>query len=468
MTLSQRLFFRILPTLMIVIIIIGLLAHRSATREINNIYDAELINDANTLWVLLRHPLEKPHNRPTVQVPDLDFNMENQLALNEDADDYADAHSFRVWKGRELAFVSSNAFSKDVGIFPAGFTDRLDGKERWRVYTLAVADSDIVIEVAEKEALRANLVENILLNLVLPLAVLIPAIAVLVWLVINSGLRRIRQLIGEIRLRNPDDLSPVEVQGLPRDLVPLAVSFNRFAEKLSVSLTLERRFSDLAAHQLRTPQAGTKLLLQLLEKAETEEERQALITDLFASNARSMHLIEQMLNLARVSHQRLCLADVNIADVLASALADLGHQLTQKQIELEIELPDEANVYSDSVLLRLLFDNLLENAVKYSPHAGQLALRLEQGPYYDWRIILCDSGPGIAREHRDDVFRPFHRLSRDQAGSGLGLAIVAGIAQRLGLRIELDDAPWGKGLKIELTVPHHSSSEPVHMGVTGL
>ncbi len=131
MTLSQRLFLRILPTLIITIGIIGIFAYRSATREINNIYDAELINDANTLWVLLKPPLERTRHQHTVQVPDLDFNMENQLALNKDADDYADAHSFRVWKGNALAFVSSNSFPINIRRFAPDLpTSFMKGRSR--------------------------------------------------------------------------------------------------------------------------------------------------------------------------------------------------------------------------------------------------------------------------------------------------------------------------------------------------
>ncbi|SIQ58507.1 two-component system, OmpR family, sensor histidine kinase QseC [Rhizobium sp. RU35A] len=457
MTLSQRLFFRILPTLMAAIVIIGVLAHHSATREINNIYDAELINDANTLWVLLRHPLERGPRHGTVQVPDLDFNMENQLALNEDADDYADAHLFRVWKEGTLAFVSSNAFPASVKPFSVGFSDYSDGTDRWRVYNLPVPNTTVVIEVAEKLALRQNLVGNILLNLVVPLAVLVPAIAALIWLVINNGLSHIRDLIRQIRSRNPDDLSPVEVRDLPRDFLPLAASFNRFAEKLAVSLTLERRFSDLAAHELRTPQAGTKLLLQLLEKADSEEERQALLRDLSASNERSMHLIEQMLSLARVSHQPLRLADVNLHDLVVSAIADLGHQLTHKNLQLDLSGPDDGCLHSDPMLLRMMLDNLLNNAIKYSPEGGRLEVVLGEEGRDVLDLMIRDSGPGIAREHRADVFRPFHRLSLDKQGSGLGLAIVAGIAQRLGIAVTLDEPPWGHGLEIRLCLPVSST-----------
>ncbi|MDQ0455747.1 ATP-binding protein [Rhizobium paknamense] len=462
MTLSQRLFLRILPTLMITIAIIGLFAYRSATREINNIYDAELINDANTLWVLLQQPLERRHDRPTVQVPDLDFNMENQLALNEDADDYADAHSFRVWRGTELAFVSSNAFSKDVARFKVGFSNYRDSKDIWRVYSLPIPNTDIVIEVAENVSLRDNLVANILLNLFLPLIILIPAIAGLIWIVIHNGLSHIRELVRQIRSRSPDDLTPISRDNLPRDLIPLAASLNQFLDKLQLSLTLERRFSDLAAHQLRTPQAGIKLLLQMLEKADSEEERRGLIADLVASNERAMHLIEQMLNLARVSHQALRLEEINLSNLAASAIADLGTLLTSRHFQVELEAEDEeAMIQSDSMLLRMLIDNLLDNAVKYSPDGGRLLLSVVQAGA-NWRLSICDEGPGIAPEHRQAVFQQFHRLDMDQQGTGLGLAIVAGIADRLSIAIELGTSPWGKGLRVDLTIPLRATGGVEH------
>lgn len=450
MTLSERLFLRILPTLIITILLVGMLAYVSATREIKNIYDAELINDANTLWVLLKKPLARERHRPTIQVPDLDFNMDNQLALNEDADDYADAHAFRVWKEGELLMVSSNSFSPSVPPFRTGFSDFSTSKDVWRVYTLPIPNTDIVIEVAEKQDLRESLVEKIIFNLSIPLIVLVPVIAVLVWLFITNGLSHIRDLVRQIRSRTPDDLSEIATRGLPRDLVPLVHSLNQFLEKLRVSLTLERRFSDLAAHQLRTPQAGIKLLLQLLERADSEAERQALIGDLVASNERAMHLIEQMLNLARVSHQPMSLEDTNLFDFCATSLASFGPLLNDRGFQVALVGDETLTLPTDMLLLRMMIDNIIDNAMKYSPDGGRIDVEVS---YLDERLCISvsDSGPGIPVEHRQAVFQQFHRLDTlDQKGTGLGLAIVAAIATRLSIEIELRKPAWGQGLRVDL------------------
>ena len=122
-TLTWKLFFRITPTVLIAIALIGAFAFRSATREINDIYDAELINDANVLWALLERQLEQSGNYRPRQIKDIDLAMGNQLAMNEQADDYAEAHMFRIWKGDRIRLFSSTAFPSSTPVLRAGFTD---------------------------------------------------------------------------------------------------------------------------------------------------------------------------------------------------------------------------------------------------------------------------------------------------------------------------------------------------------
>jgi two-component system, OmpR family, sensor histidine kinase QseC len=458
-TLSQRLFLRILPTLIVTILMVGILAYVSADREIENIYDAELINDANTLWVLLKKPLSRDRHGPAVQVPDLDFNMDNQLALNNDADDYADAHAFRAWKSNMLVMVSSNAFPANIPAFPTGFSNITLKNESWKVYTLPIPNTNIVIEVAEKLELREGLVDNIILNLSIPLIILVPVIAALVWLIINNGLSYIRDLVRQIRSRTPDDLSEISTKGLPRDLVPLVHSLNQFLDKLRVSLTLERRFSDLAAHQLRTPQAGIKLLLQLLERASSDEERKVLIEDLVSSNERAMHLIEQMLNLARVSHQPLRLETTNIYDLCAASMASFGPVLNHRGFQVALTGDEQMALPTDIVLLRMMIDNIIDNAIKYSPDGGRIEVEVHHSGQRAC-ISISDSGPGIPVEHRQAVFQQFHRLDTvDRKGTGLGLSIVAAIATRMSIDIEMHVPNWGRGLRIDFLFPDSLSND---------
>lgn len=452
-TLTRKLFFRIAPTILITIAVIGAFAFRSATREINNIYDAQLINDANVLWTLLEREVQKPGIHKSKQVNDIDLAMGNQLAINEDADDYADAHMFRAWKEGEIRVFSSTAFPKTIPEQPAGFTDLTYKGEAWRVYSLPIPQTTIVVEIGEKQALRRTLVSNILLNLSFPLLVLFPLIAVLIWFGIKNGLSTIHGLVRQIRSRSPDDLSVIPLDTLPRDLSPLGRSINQLLDKLDRSLTAERRFADHAAHQLRTPQASLKLLLQMLAKAESEQERKIIVGDLVASNEKAMHLIEQLLRAARVSHQPMQLKSVSLYNAVASVIAEFGSIIHQKKLDVSLHGDESAQVNADEPLLRLMIANLVDNAIKYSPVGGAIEASITP-KNESWLLSISDSGPGIGAQHREAVFQRFYRVDTPHAeGSGLGLAIVADIIDRFSATIALNAAGSGRGLSVDVLMP---------------
>lgn len=450
-TLTWNLFFRTVPTILAVLAIIGLLAFNSAYREINNIYDAELINNANVLWNLLQRQVNRDNFQGPRRFKDLDFAMANQLSINEDVDDYADAHMFRVWKNGELAVYSSNAFQFSYPVAAAGISTTYYQGEYWRVYALHIPDTGVIVETGEKLALRNTLVSNILLNLLIPLLILVPLIGILIWLGIRGGLRKVYSLVDQIRKRSPDDLSFVATEELPRDLVPLGRSVNQLLSKLDLSLTSERLFADNAAHQLRTPHAGLKLLLQMLQKTNDDQERRQIIERLLQSNERAQHLIEQLLRAGRVSHQPLQLNTVALYDLTASLLAELGPRINEKQLDVALEGPEHAMVNTDASLLGLMLENLIENAVKYTPVAGHISVTVAQHDPQHWLLDIVDSGPGIAPQHRKAVFQRFFRIDTPEVeGTGLGLAMVADIATRLSVHISLETPEDGQGLRVRL------------------
>ena len=452
-TLTRKLFLRVAPLLVLTIAVFTGLAFVSATREVDSIYDAQLINDANVLWGLLHHPLMKRHDRPAREIGDIDLSMDNQLAYNDQADDYADAHMFRIWLNNKIVFYSSTAFVSEVPQLKAGFTMVEYQSEAWRVYTLPIPDSTISIEVGEKSQIRQTLVSNILLNLFFPSLLLVPFLGFLFWLGIKSALGTVRGLVLQIQSRSPEDLSAIGIDQLPEDLAPLGQSVNQLLAKLAHSLTMERRFSDLAAHQLRTPQATVHLLVQMLENADSDSERATIISDLRTSSKRAAHLIEQLLHLARVSHHPLDVMTLSLRDLTANALAEFRNVFDSRDIDISFRSDGDAKVRTDEVLLRLILVNLIENAVKFSDPAGKIEIGIgASGVVWSWTI--ADSGPGIPDDQLEAVFQRFYRVERMQlAGSGLGLAIVAESIRRLGIEIKLSTPRWGSGLLVTLCIP---------------
>ena len=297
------------------------------------------------------------------------------------------------------------------------------------------------------------LVSNIILNLFFPLLVLVPVVGLVVWYGINHGLRPIHGLVRQIRSRSPDDLSVIAMDEFPRDLLPLGRSLNQLLNKLDRSLTAERRFADHAAHQLRTPHAGLKLLLQMLAKVDSDGERETIVADLVASNDKATHLIEQMLQAARVSHQPIQLQAVPLYDVTASVIAEFGAIITEKQHEVSLEGEESAEVNADEPLLRLLIGNLIDNAIKYTPAGGKIKVSITPRAG-TWSLSITDSGPGIPAQYREAVFRRFYRVDAPQVdGAGLGLAIVSDIVERLSANIALNAPPSGAGLSVAVTLP---------------
>jgi two-component system, OmpR family, sensor histidine kinase QseC len=452
-TLSRKLFLRIAPTILVTIAVIGLFAYRSAKREINNVYDAQLINDASVLWALVEDEFPEAGSDKIKKLPSIDLDFNNQHAASKEADEYADARMFRIWKSGKDVMFSDTALPETISQQSAGFSEVEYNHERWRIYSQAVPNTAISIEVGEKKLLRDKLVFNILLQLSFSLLILVPAVGLLIWLGIKSGLGTIGSLVRAIRSRSPDDLSSIPVEDLPRDLSPLGQSINQLLSKLEHSLTAERRFSDHAAHQLRTPLAGLKLQLQMLAKEDVESERIALIGDLTRSTERATHLVEQLLRAARISHQPVNLKTVPLYHATASIVAEMGNIAEEKRLDISLEGHEEASVRADELLLKLMISNLLDNAIKYTPDSGKITINVlpQDGM---WCLSISDTGPGISESEREAVFHRFYRADNAVTdGAGLGLAIVGDIIDRMSGKIALKTPENGHGLRVEVLLP---------------
>jgi two-component system sensor histidine kinase QseC len=452
-TLSSKLFIRIAPTIIATILLIGGFAFHSADKEINKVYDAQLISNANILWTLISDELRDAEINGPRKIDDMGLRGANSNTLNDSADVYADSRMFRVWKSGRIMLYSDTALPASVAKQPNGFSTVTYKNEGWRIFKLSVPGQPVSIEVGEKVALRNTLVTNILLNLAIPLLLLVPILGVLIWFGIGSGLGTIHNLVGQILKRSPDDLSHVDTKALPKDLAPLGKSLNQLLTKLEYSFATEKRFTDHAAHQLRTPQATIKLQLQMLAKATSEKEKEALIKELMLSNERASKLVNMLLTSTRLNHQPVNLQEVAAYNAIAGVMADLGLLAKNKNIEMSLDGAENTVILADEILFRLMMGNVIENAVKYTPPGGNVRVWIEsQGKNY--KISVEDTGCGIPEKERRFVFDRFYRISMPGTeGSGLGLAIVSDIIDRFSGSIELKTPKNDIGLLVEITLP---------------
>lgn len=452
-TLTRSLFLRIAPTILVTICVIGWVAFKGSTREINHVYDAQLISSANMLWLVVEDEMSMERGAAR-RIRKIDLAVSNQKMLNEFADAYASSRMFRVWRGDNLAMISDKAPFVEIPQQDSGLSDvKDDDGHPWRIYSLEIPNTNITVEAGEKISLRQSLVRNILLTLAAPLALLVPIISWLLWAGISSGLGTVRALIAQIRSRSPDDLSPLHLRHVPRDLAPLGNSINQLLQKLEHSFNAEKRFAEHAAHHLRTPLAVLKLQMQMLDQARDAKERSALMADLHESIERASRLVGQLLSSTRVSHQRIVRVAIDLHRSVISMIEEMAPIAAQKNLQLSFDGQENLRVMADETLLRQLIGNVIENAIKYTPEGGSVhvALRAEGA------MAVCavtDSGVGIPEEERAHVFQRFYRVGTPKAqGTGLGLAIVAEIVARLSGSVVLKTPPSGHGLQVEITLP---------------
>ncbi len=290
----------------------------------------------------------------------------------------------------------------------------------------------------------------------LPLLISLPFLLLPAWLSIRLALRPWRKVAQEVSARGPRDLRPLAFKPPHGELAALVDSINALLQRVDTSAARERSFIADATHELRTPLAAMRINVEALQGQARDPRQQELLDGILNSNSRAARLVGQLLQLTRsevqaedgeqAAPQAL---DVLLQDRLAalSCLAQAGG------IELELQAAVPLSVPGQRESLVSLIDNLVENAIKYSPRGGGVTVALHaQGGHAV--LHVADQGPGIPAALHGRVFDRFFRApQQDQPGSGLGLSIVAAVVARHGGGIALHQADGGQGLLVEVRLP---------------
>jgi signal transduction histidine kinase len=289
---------------------------------------------------------------------------------------------------------------------------------------------------------------------VIPLIFLLPIMIGAVAWIVRRGLDPLRFVAAEVQRRDARTLAPLGTDHLPREIEPLVNELNRLLERLRQAFAAQRAFISDAAHELRSPLTALRLQLQLLDRAPDETERLEARARLGAAVERAIHLVEQLLTLARSEPQDAAmeLENVDLAAAAADAIKDTHDLALARKIDLGLEAPPGLNVQGDREALRTLVRNLVDNAVRYTPPGGTVQVRCWSAAQRA-QLEVSDTGPGIPPGEKKRVFDRFYRRAAAQEdGTGLGLAIVKAIAERHGAQIDLGEAPGG-GLRVAVSFP---------------
>ena len=341
------------------------------------------------------------------------------------------------------------------------FFDGAYGGEKIRVAALRTA-TGFVIQVGETLHKRNRLVAEILIAELVPTLLIALAAIALAWVGVARGLKPLEYLRSELLGRAPRDLRPLSETSTPVEIAPLVSAFNGLLARLRAANTMQQRFLANAAHQLRTPLAGLQMHLELLLRRELPGDVRAEIERMHNATVRSSRLANQLLALAKAespSDQETELRIVDLKALADAAARDWAPQALARKIDLGFSL-EHAPIRGDPLLLPELIDNLIDNALRYTPSGGAVTVNTgsENGASY---LSVEDTGPGIPANERTRVRERFYRIAGTPGeGSGLGLAIAQEVVDRHAGILEIDsrDANGG-GTRVRVSFPRSDLAE---------
>lgn len=283
----------------------------------------------------------------------------------------------------------------------------------------------------------------------------------LIWLSVTNGLQPLVRMRANLNARDGGDLTPVDEAGVPYELAPVVAAFNDLLYKVGAGAQAQHDFLANVAHQLRTPLAGLKLQLEWLGQRHAADPATIHSLNLMLqSNERMIRQVNQLLALARAEPSSVAgirREPLDLAVLVGQAVQLFVDQAARKDIDLGFNL-QPTRVLGDAFLLRDLIDNLIDNAIRYTPPGGAVTVSCFAVGQHGI-LVVDDSGPGIPLARRDAVFKRFVRNDDQTSGSGLGLAIVQDVALAHGAELLLTGRSEGSGAVFSVRFPPCSQEE---------
>ena len=370
------------------------------------------------------------------------------------ADNFADAQLdfvVQIWTVDGRSIYASRPHSSLPARALLGLaTLKVEG-HAWRTYSVATRER--VIQIAQPVEIRERLAARAAWRSVLPLLLMAPVPAFVIWWLAARNLAPLDRLAGEVRSRDAQSLAPLAVAGLPDEVSPpLARALNALLERLRLSLDTQRAFVADAAHELRSPLTALKLQLELLRRAADDADRDAARDAIAAGIDRATRLVEQLLALARSEPGAApaIMERVDLAEIARRAVADTVAFRGVARRRVRARRRGARLRRRRCGLARAAGSQPRRQRGRYSAEGSRVEVSVAAGKARS-TLTIDDAGPGIPESERQRVFDRFYRRAEaGESGSGLGLAIVKSVAMAHGASVALDRSPQG-GLRVSVS-----------------
>ena len=285
-------------------------------------------------------------------------------------------------------------------------------------------------------------------------------VSFLMYLIVGYALYPLRELtlqIEDIQAKNLKE--PILSKSNSTEIERLTLAFNRLLLRLEETFATQRQFSANAAHELRTPLAVMSTKFEVFEKNKNPDEAdyKEAIGMARTQTDRLSHVIDILLEMTEL--QSAPKSDsISLSEITEEVICDLVAVAEKKNISLVQDDGEARLTGSDTLVYRAIY-NLIENAIKYNKEGGKVSVAITEDENFA-KVIITDTGSGIAKEDWDKIFEPFFRVdksrSRSMGGAGLGLALVKEIAVRHGGDVKVVESS-DRGSSIELSLSKNNN-----------
>ena len=409
-----------------------LVAWWQVRHDVNKVFDAQ--------QVLFAERLANSDLSAILLESSTKLDKNSQSALKKSYDD--DALAFAIFSKTGKLLFSDGRNGKDfIFNYKTGFYNEniYDDDDKWRIFWRTAANGELFIAVGQELDYREDLIEEMIFGQMWIWFASLPILIIVLGWLIHKELRPIKRLSQEVQRRKSGDVSLLNTEGLPVEILPLVKNLNQFFDRTSAMLQRERRFTSDAAHELRSPLAALRIQTEVAQLANDDASlREQALIHLTQGIDRASQLIEQLLTLSRLDNLQALetLQPLDWEAIVQSLISERYFVAEKRKITLVFEKESEPKQkQGQSILVSLMLRNLLDNAIKYCPEETTVSVKIASS-----QIIIEDNGGGVEPEDLKKLGQRFYRpAGQNEKGSGLGLSIVMRIAELHGFKVWLEN-----------------------------
>lgn len=399
--------------------------------EVNKLLDNELqqiaINAGGGLSEAAQAPLQETE-------------IENRVAV-------------QTWTDAGVLVHESPATDRLPRLTKLGFADIEFGGNSWRVFT--ASDGQLFAQVAQRWSARMEIANHAAAAAAVPLLAALPMAWIAVIFGIDRLLQRLAGFSSALALRSVEAKEPIIPGRMPDEFLPIIRAINNLIDRHQLAVEQQRQFVSEAAHELRTPLAALQIQIDNLRFQPDIVARAEVLNELSGGIRRASAMVGQLLRMARLDdpsfHTRE--TDVDLKELMLSVVSEFVLASAKCGVELGMTFDENFHVKVPDADIRLLFTNLIDNAIRYTAPGGNVDVFIKQASS-DISVKIMDSGIGIPETALPRIFDRFYRAApADIEGTGLGLAIARKIAERNNFKLIIANRRDRRGVLAQVLIP---------------